>query len=129
MPKGLDVGTSFIVLATQLSHNSVGYKDFRDAFYVIKPLNPIADKMIQKGLDGTIFVKDEDGSFVILGKDAIDKAVEKNDSAKRPMFRGIVSPKEKDARRILSFILKEVVGKPSGEKEKIVFCIPAAVVF
>ena len=41
------------------------------------------------------------------------------------MFRGIVSPKEKDARRILSFILKEVVGKPSGEKEKIVFCIPA----
>ena len=125
MPKGLDVGTSFIVLATQLSHNSVSYKDFRDAFYVIKPLNPIADKMIQKGLDGKIFVKDEDGSFVILGKDAIDKAVEKNDSAKRPMFRGIVSPKEKDARRILSFILKEVVGKSSGEKEKIVFCIPA----
>ena len=125
MSKGLDVGTSFIVLSQQTSHSTIGYKDFRDAFYIIKPTNPIASKMIEKGLAGKIFVKDQDGSFIILGKDAIEKALEKNESAKRPMYRGIVSAKEKDSKRVLSFILKEVVGKPGEPNEKLVFCVPA----
>ena len=111
MAKGLDVGTSFIVLSAEADNGKVEYKDFRDAFYVIKPTTPIASKMIEKGLVGKTFVKDADGSYIILGKDAIEKAVERNDSAKRPMYRGVVSSKEKDARRVLSYILKEVAGK------------------
>ena len=125
MAKGLDVGTSFIVLAEEVAKGKVTYKDFRDAFYIIKPTTPIATKMIEKGLAGKTFVKDADGSFIILGKDAIEKAIERNDSAKRPMFKGVVSSKEKDARRILTYILKEVVGTPKEEKEKLVFCVPA----
>ena len=125
MAKGLDVGTSFIVLASENAKGKVVYKDFRDAFYVIKPATPIATKMIEKGLSGKTFVKDADGSFIILGKDAIEKAVERNDSAKRPMYKGVVSSKEKDARRILTYILKEVAGVPTEEEEKLVFCIPA----
>jgi len=70
-------------------------------------------------------VKDADGSFIILGKDAIEKAVERNDSAKRPMHKGVVSSKEKDARRILTYILKEVAGAPAEPNEKLVFCVPA----
>jgi len=81
--------------------------------------------MIEKGLAGKVFVKDADGSFIILGKDAIEKAVERNDSAKRPMYKGVVSSKEKDARRILTYILKEVAGSPSEPGEKLVFCVPA----
>jgi len=125
MAKGLDVGTSFIVLAKDGAEGNVDYKDFRDAFYAIKPTTPVATKMIEKGLAGKIFVKDEDGTFILLGQDAIEKAVERNDSAKRPMYRGVVSPKEKDAKRILAFILQEVVGKADEADEKIVFCIPA----
>jgi hypothetical protein len=125
MAKGLDVGTSFIVLAEEGSKGKVTYTDFRDAFYVIKPTTPIATKMIEKGLAGKTFVKDEDGSFIILGKDAIEKAVERNDSAKRPMHKGVISSKEKDARRILTYILKEVSGTPAEAGEKLVFCIPA----
>lgn len=125
MAKGLDVGTSFIVLAEEGAKGKVTYKDFRDAFYIIKPTTPIATKMIEKGLAGKTFVKDADGSFIILGKDAIEKAIERNDSAKRPMFKGVVSSKEKDARRILTYILKEVAGTPKEEKEKLVFCVPA----
>lgn len=125
MAKGLDVGTSFIVLASESNKGKVVYKDFRDAFYVIKPTTPVAIKMIEKGLAGKTFVKDVDGSFIILGKDAIEKAVERNDSAKRPMHKGVVSSKEKEARRILSYILKEVVGQAAETQEKLVFCIPA----
>lgn len=124
MSKGLDVGTSFIVLS-QESSKGIQYKDFRDAFYIIKPITSIANKMIEKGLEGKIFIKDTDGSFILLGKDAIDKAIERNDNARRPMQKGVVSASEKDSRRILAFILKEVVGIPSEPNEKIVFCIPA----
>lgn len=124
MAKGLDVGTSYIILSKE-SSTGIEYKDFRDAFYIIKPTTPVATKMIEKGLAGKVFIKDEDGSFIILGKDALEKAVERNDTAKRPMFRGVVSAKEKDAKRILAFILKEVAGKASTPNEKIVFCVPA----
>jgi len=121
---GLDVGTSFIVLSKETDGN-IEYKDFRDAFYVIKPSTPVATKMIEKGLSGKTFIKDADGSFIILGKDAIEKAIERNDLAKRPMYRGVVSAKEKNAKRILAFILKEVVGSPAETGEKLVFCVPA----
>jgi len=124
MSCGLDVGTSYIVLSREVK-NKVEYKDFRDAFYVIKPTTPVATKMIEKGLSGKVFIKDKDGAFIILGKDAIEKAIERNDTAKRPMFRGVVSAKEKDAKRILAFILKEVVGTASEEGEKLVFCVPS----
>lgn len=124
MSKGLDVGTSFIVMSSYQEDNIL-FKDFRDAFYTIKPSTPIANKMIEKGLAGKIFVKDADGSFIILGKDAIEKAVERNDTARRPMYRGVVSVKEKQAKRVLAYIIQEVVGRSSEENEKIVFCVPA----
>lgn len=125
MSKGLDVGTSFIVVSEKSGKNNISFKDFRDAFYIIKPSSPIANKMIEKGLNGKIFVKDNDGSFILLGKDAIEKAVERNETARRPMYKGVVSVKEKEAKKILAYILKEVVGKSSQEGEKIVFCVPA----
>ena len=124
MAKGLDVGTSYIVLSSE-NNGKIEYKDFRDAFYIIKPSTPVATKMIEKGLAGKTFIKDSDGSFILVGKDAIEKAIERNDTAKRPMYRGVVSAKEKDAKRILAFILKEVAGQASEPNEKIVFCIPA----
>jgi len=124
MSKGLDVGTSYIILSEE-KDSKIAYKDFRDAFYVIKPTTPVATKMIEKGLAGKVFIKDNDGSFILLGKDAIEKAIERNDTAKRPMYRGVVSAKEKDAKKILAFILKEVAGKSSEPNEKLVFCVPA----
>lgn len=125
MAKGLDVGTSFVVLAKDGTAGTVEYKDFRDAFYVIKPTTVIAAQMIAKGLAGRVVVKDADGSFILLGQDAIEKAIERNESAKRPMYRGVVSAKEKDAKRILAYILKEVAGQADEPGEKIVFCVPA----
>lgn len=124
MSKGLDVGTSFIVLS-ETQEDKIVFKDFRDAFYVIKPSTPVANKMIEKGLKGKVFIKDGDGSFILLGQDAIQKAVERNETARRPMYRGVVSVKEKDAKRILAYILKEVAGQASEPNEKLVFCVPA----
>ena len=126
MAAGLDVGTSFIVLSRNKKEEAgIDYREFRDAYYCIKPATPVATKMIEKGLAGRKFIKDSDGVFILLGKDAIEKAVERNDTAKRPIYRGVVSSKDKDAKKVLAFILKEVVDKPVEENEKLVFCVPA----
>lgn len=135
MAKGLDVGTSYIVLAANtdmpVSFTSddttdfVEYKEFRDAYFVIKPTTPVAVKMIEKGLQGKTFVKDSDGTFIVLGQDAIEKAIERNASVKRPMHKGVVNAKEKEARRVLAYILQEVVGTAHEAQEKLIFCIPA----
>ena len=125
MAVGLDVGTSFIIASRQGEGDGVIYTEFRDAFFRLKPTSPVAKKMIEKGLKGLKYFQDTDGSFVVVGQDAIEKAVERHSTASRPMFRGVVSPREKDARRILKFIISEILGTPQEEGEKVVYSIPA----
>jgi len=124
MAIGLDVGTSFLIRAEETSEG-VKYKEFRDAFYRIKPPTAFAGKMLEKGLVNISYFKDLDGSFVIVGQDAIDKAIERNQSALRPLYRGVISPRESDARRVLNFILTQLVGKPNKEGEILIYSIPA----
>ena len=126
---GLDVGTSFLISAREAQPSQaikgLSYKEFRDAFYRMVPPTPMAGKMLEKGLSGKAFFKDQDGSFVVVGADAIEKAVERHQSALRPLSRGVISPKEPDARRILKFILKNLLGDPKEPNEKLVYSVPA----
>jgi len=120
---GLDVGTSYLVTAVE-TDSGISYTEFRDAFYRMKPSSPIAAKMMEKGLSQIAHFKDIDGSFVIVGQDAIEKAVERNQSVQRPLFRGVISPREPDARRVLKFILSQLVGKPDIPGTKLIYSVP-----
>lgn len=121
---GLDVGTSFLIKATE-EGEGVKYTEFRDAFFRMKPATPIAAKMMEKGLANLAYFKDQDGSYVVVGEDAIAKAIERHKSALRPLFRGVISPREPDARRVLKFILSQLVGKPETPGETLVYSCPA----
>jgi hypothetical protein len=124
MPKGLDVGTSFLITAEE-TPTGVAYKEFRDAFYRMKPATKIAAKMMEKGLQNLTYLKDIDGSYVVVGADAIAKAIERHQSVQRPLYRGVISPREPDARRVLKFILAELVGTPATQGDTLVYSIPA----
>jgi len=124
MPKGLDVGTSFLITAEE-TLEGVSYKEMRDAFYRMKPATKIAAKMMERGLQNLTYLKDVDGSYVVVGADAIAKAIERHQSAQRPLYRGVISPREPDARRVLKFILAELVGKPQTQGDTLVYSIPA----
>lgn len=124
--RGLDIGTSFIIGARELKEGGkVQYTDFRDAFFRMRPSTPIAKKMMEKGLKGQEYFTDVDGSFIVVGRDAIERAIERNQSASRPLVRGVIAPREKQARRILRHILKEVLDKPLADGEKVVYSVPA----
>jgi hypothetical protein len=124
MAIGLDVGTSFLIRAEE-SEDGVQYSEFRDAFFRMKPATPIAGKMIEKGLAGKAYFKDTNGDFVVVGQDAIEKAIERHGSALRPLRRGVLNPREPDARRVLKFILSQLVGKPDTPGATLVYSIPA----
>lgn len=124
--RGLDIGTSFIICSRQYAaEDKVMYTEFRDAFFRLKPTSPIAKKMMAKGLKGQQFFEDIDGSYIVVGQDAIERAIERNTSANRPLVRGVIAPREKQARRILRHIFKETLGDPAVENEKLVYSVPA----
>jgi hypothetical protein len=121
--RGLDLGTSYIIVARN-TQNGVSYTEMRDCFFRLQPSTKIARQIMQKGLAGQKYFADETG-FVVVGQDAIERAIERNQSTFRPLERGILSPREKRARGILRFILKQILGKPVGEQEKIIYSVPA----
>jgi len=121
---GVDIGTAFLIKAEEVKGN-IKYTEFRDAFYKMKPASPIAAKMMEKGLANMAYYREQDGTYVVVGADAISKAVERNDSVKRPLYRGVLSPREPDARIVLKFILSRLVGVPTTPDNTLVYCVPA----
>lgn len=122
--RGLDVGTSTLIAAQEGEDKQVEYKIFRDAFFSIVPSSPMAAKMIEKGLQGKSYFK-KDNQFIVVGQDAIEKAVERSLSAARPLVRGILSPKEQESFSVLKHIISQLLGKPAHKGESIAYSVPA----
>jgi len=124
--KGLDIGTNMLVAAMQDDEGNPVFKMQRDAFYRIIPKTEVNRNSIRVSLDkrGANYIIDEDGSFIIVGEDALEIAIERNDYAKRPMAKGVISPKEKASLPMLKLIIETLVGK--GEKgDKLIYSVPA----
>lgn len=124
--KGLDIGTNMIVAAMADEKGNPIFKMQRDAFYRIIPKTEVNKHSIRLSLDkrGANYIIDEDGSFVVVGEDALEIAIERNDCAKRPMQKGVISPKEKASLPMLKLIIESLVGK--GEPgDRLVYSVPA----
>ena len=126
MGKGLDLGTNMVVAAEFNSEGNPVFKMQRDAFYRIVPKTEVNKNSIRVSLDkrGANFIIDEDGSFIVVGDDALEIAIERNDVAKRPMQKGVISPKEKASLPMLKLIIESLIGKGS-ENEKLIYSVPA----
>lgn len=128
VPKGvgLDVGTSFLVSGRFNQNGTVDFKKVRDCFLHIPFKSPINQKMIQRGLDDrhVPYIAQPDG-FYVLGEDAFIMANERHQETRRPMNRGVLSPKEKAAFPILKELISLVIGEPKHEGERLVFSVPA----
>lgn len=127
VPKGvgLDVGTSFLVAGKFNNDGKVHFKTFRDCFLELEPKTHINKKFIQKGLDDrkAPYVEKDD-KFFVLGEEAFLMANERHVNTRRPLQRGVLSPKENEAMPILREIIKRLLGKPRGKNERLVFSVP-----
>jgi len=123
---GLDCGTGFLVSARSKQDGETQLKSVRDCFLEIITPNKLVQSTMRKGLikSGISFLEDED-SIIILGQDSLQQSVERQAVLKRPMSKGVISPKEAKALPMFKALLKELLGAPKVENEKIVFTVPA----
>lgn len=123
---GLDIGTNMLVAATLDENGKPSFRMQRDAFYKIVPKSEVNRNSIKKALvkRGFNFIEDTDGSFVVVGEEALETAIERNDIAKRPLRRGVISPKEKDSLPMLKILIKNLLGEGDGETN-LVYSVPA----
>lgn len=123
--KGLDVGTNMIVAASMDEEGNTRFSMQRDAFYRIIPKTEVNKQSIRVSLEkrGANFILDEDGSFIVVGQDALEIAIERNDVAQRPMAKGVISPREKSALPMLKLIIETMIGKGTGD-ELCIYSVP-----
>lgn len=123
---GLDVGTNMLVAGISEGDGDPVFKSQRDCFYRIIPKTAVNKNSIKMSLDKrkVSYVEDEDGYFIIVGQDALDIAIERNDIAERPMIKGVISPKDKASLPMLKHIIGFLIGK--GQKgDKCVYSVPS----
>ena len=122
---GLDVGTNMLVAATMDSNGKPVYRKERDAFFRLTPKSDVNRKSIHIALENRKSNYIVDGKdFIVVGEQALHMANERNLNARRPMRKGVLSPKEKDALPIIKRLIESLIGK-TEEKTNLVFSIPA----
>ena len=124
--KGIDVGTNILAAATMDVSGKASFRTQRDAFYEIVPKSEVNKNSIKLSLDkrqASYIVKD-DGSFIVVGEDALDIAIERRDSVDRPLQRGVISPQNKESLPMLKLIIKDLLGQ-AIPGSKVVYSVPA----
>ena len=120
---GIDIGTNRLVAATLAENGSPVFKSERDAFFRIIPKSEVNRNAIKMSLEkrGSNFII-EDANFCVVGEDAVQIALDRNDASMRPMQKGVISPKDKANLPMLKLLIKSLVGEGSGDK--LVYSIP-----
>jgi pilus assembly protein FimV len=123
---GIDIGTNMLVSATYDNSGNPIFRQQRDCFFRIVPKTEVNSRSIRMSLEkrGVNFIIEEDGSYIVVGQDALEIAIERNDIAQRPMARGVISPKEKAALPMIKLLIENLIGKGSG-KDICIYSVPA----
>jgi hypothetical protein len=126
MSTGLDIGTNMLVVGKLNEENQPVFKMQRDAFYRIVPKSEVNKNSIKNALNKREFnfIEDADGSFIVVGEEALEMAIERNDVAKRPLRRGVISPKEKNSLPMLKLLIENLLGRGEGDTN-LVYSVPA----
>jgi hypothetical protein len=120
MAKGLDIGTMNIICAEKEGDDVVFMKQ-RNAFMNLES-NDVTKNMLN--VSNVLYIEDEKG-IALLGEDAFKFATIFEKEARRPMSRGIISPKEKEAIPIMKLIVERVLGQPAKPHEVLYISTPA----
>jgi len=124
--KGLDVGTNLLIASSMTEDGSPMFKLERDAYFRLVPKSEVNNNAIRMSLDKrkANYIIDDDGSFIVIGDDALDIAIERRSVAERPLSKGVISPKSKKSLPIIKLIIKNLLGEATLGS-KVVYSVPA----
>ncbi len=117
--KGLDLGTAFIACAEKVN-NEIVFRSQRNAFFEIE-YNDFTEKLLTNSKVKYII---KENKLYVVGEEALEFANIFNKDTRRPLSRGIISPKEKEALPMVELLIKTVLGQPCGEGELVYYSVP-----
>jgi actin-related protein len=120
-PMGLDIGTSHIVIAGN-ANNRLTYKTDLNAFFAVPATEVTKKTLTAKSVP--FFVRDK--KIYVCGYSAQNFANIFNTSLRRPIDKGLLSPKEEDGFTVIRAILEKLVPKAEKENVEIAFTIPGS---
>lgn len=123
--KGLDVGTNTLISSYIDENGAPVFNIQRDAFFRIIPKSQVNSNYIKISLDkrGSDYIVDADGSFIVIGDDALDLAIERRGVVERPLTDGVISPKNRRSLPIIKLIIKNLLGT-AIPGSKVVYSVP-----
>lgn len=119
--KGLDLGTSRIVLARAKSEDDFDYSGQLNAFVAL-PFSKVTERMLKK--EGILHAVDG-GEIIAYGDRVEEFANLLNGDTRRPMQTGLLNPHEPKSLEMTKHVLREMCGEAS-KGEKMCFSVPAA---
>ena len=122
MSIGADIGTAFLVSARQDANNQLKIKSIRDAFFEVDNETAIKN-MLQMSQVNYVEAGDK---LYIIGENANVMANIFKREVRRPMAKGVLSPGELDAEKILLLLLDNIMGKAIVKDEVCYYSVPAA---
>jgi actin-like ATPase involved in cell morphogenesis len=122
MPVGCDVGTAFLVSARQDANNQLKIKSIRDAFFEVDNDTAIKNMLQMSQVN---YVESDDKLYIIGDNATVMANIFKRE-VRRPMAKGVLSPGELDAEKILLLLLENILGKALVKDEVCYYSVPAA---
>jgi len=124
MALGVDIGTCFLVSAkkdVKSPNAEASINSIRDAFLDIEADQSVINML---KMSNTSYIQEGD-TIYIIGEAALSMANLFKREARRPMSKGIISPGELDAEKILLILLKNIMGEPAVDSEVVYYSVPA----
>lgn len=118
---GLDIGTGFLVSARQDDNGTIQCKSIRDAFLDLEN-DPSVKSMLK--MSKINYIETEDKLY-ICGDSAPVLANLFKRECRRPLSKGVLSPGEFEAEKILLVLLETVIGRSLVPNETCFYSIPA----
>lgn len=119
---GIDIGTAFLVSAQSIGEKA-NFKVQRDAFFDVE--NNLASKKMLAKLDANHIISEDKKRLFVIGEEALQMANFFSSEVRRPLSKGVISTREKEALSMIKIILHALLGSPIKEKEPCYFSVPA----
>jgi hypothetical protein len=126
MARGLDIGTCNIVCASKDPKNpqaEIQISSIRDAFLDIEADSSVLNLLKMSNVS---YIQGAENIVYVIGEPSLNLANMFKREARRPMSKGIISPGELEAEKVLSILVKNILKEPAVEKEIVYFSVPAA---
>lgn len=120
--KAIDIGTCFLVSACQDSNNRIQLKSIRDAFIDMENDSQVKSMLKMSQVD---FIEAGDKLYIIGDSALVISNIFKKE-VRRPLSKGVISPGEREAEKILLSLIESILGRATNQGETCFFSVPAA---